>query len=150
MTPGSKTCFVPGLTFNSDICLYQFPEIKGVHYLGPKIFFMVTMPQDLHIKIQVRNLSSSFKIQSTGVPFISRFQFIPDVIKLTIRNSHQNSLIIARIIAILSIIVSATVLQQLQPCLNLYKWLYLLMIDLRMLPQLQECKKIYVTSYNKS
>ena len=55
-TPGFGTWFVPGWPWTQEISLPQSPGLKVCTTLpGPKLF-MATMPQDLHAKIQVRNL----------------------------------------------------------------------------------------------
>lgn len=91
-TPRSKTCFAPGWPWNQgSVRLSLLELVVCTTLLRPEIF-MATMPQYLHVKICVRSLSSSLKIWITGVSSISGLQFIPDVIRLTTRNSHHSGL----------------------------------------------------------
>ena len=54
--PGSGTCFVPGWPWTQRSPCLSLLGLKACTTLpGPKLF-MATMPQDLHAKIQVRNL----------------------------------------------------------------------------------------------
>jgi hypothetical protein len=82
------TCPVPGWPWNSEICLPQSPAI-----LPEPELFMATVPQDLDQKdVPCQDPgqtpeSSSLKIWITGEPSISGLWFIPDVVKLTTRNS---------------------------------------------------------------
>jgi hypothetical protein len=56
ITPGSGTCFVPGWPWTQRSPCLSLLGLQACTTLpGPKLF-MATMPQDLHVKIQVRKL----------------------------------------------------------------------------------------------
>ena len=79
--------FCPRLTNKISPCLSLLGLKACTTFPGLKLF-MVMMPQDLHAKIQVRNVSSGLKIWITGEPSSSGLSFIPDIVKLTTRNSQ--------------------------------------------------------------
>jgi hypothetical protein len=94
----------PKLALNLEICLH-LSGIKGVYYLGWGYTLhshytsrsgskgCVIQSQDLGQK----PVSSCLKIWITGVPSISGLKFIPDVVKLTTRNSYHNEEIITQL-----------------------------------------------------
>ena len=44
----------PRLSLNSEICLPQSPGIEGLYYPYEPKLFMASIPQDIHVNIQVK------------------------------------------------------------------------------------------------